>query len=65
MSKLAFDDLELVYEQMAVAIDQAGPEQESLFLAKLALALAQECGDRAVIEDCIKMALQDIEKEAQ
>jgi hypothetical protein len=65
MPKLAFDDLELVYEQMAVAIDQAGPQQESLFLAKLALALAQECGDHTLVENCIKMALQDIEREAQ
>jgi transcriptional regulator NrdR family protein len=64
MSELAFEDLELVYEKMAVAIDQAGPQQERLFLAKLALALAQACGDRAVVENCIKMALQNIEKEA-
>lgn len=50
------DDLEQVYEALAQAIDRAGPEQAQVYLAKLALALAEELGDsdrvQAVIAEC-------------
>lgn len=50
------DDLEQVYEALAQAIDRAGPEQAEVYLAKLALALAEELGDgarvQAVIAEC-------------
>lgn len=50
------DDLERVYEAMAEAVDAVGPERSELFLAKLALALADELGAAdgclAVIAEC-------------
>lgn len=50
------EQLEQVYEALAQAIDRAGPEQAEVYLAKLALALAEDLGsaDRAlaVIAEC-------------
>ena len=49
-------DLEIVYEALAQAIDRAGPAQAEVYLAKLALALADERGDSdrvcAAIAEC-------------
>jgi hypothetical protein len=57
MSTLTFEQLETLYDELATAIDQAGREQESVFLAKLILAMAQEFGhaDRigALIQECL------------
>ncbi|MDZ7853889.1 MAG: hypothetical protein U5L98_14905 [Halomonas sp.] len=39
-STLPFDDLERVYERLAETLDALPEEQESHFLAQLALALA-------------------------
>ena len=60
MTTLPFEHLERAYERLADAIDQAGPEQESLFLAKLALTLAHELGDIAAFERSIAVALTDL-----
>lgn len=57
---LPFADLERVYERLAAAIDQVGPERESVMLAKLALALAHRLGDADAVDACIDMALQDL-----
>jgi hypothetical protein len=57
MTTLTFAQLETLYDELAGAIDRAGPEQESVYLAKLVLRMAQEFGhaDRvsALIEDCL------------
>lgn len=57
MNTLTFPQLETLYDELAGAIDRAGPEQESVFLAKLVLSMAQEFGhaDRvsALIQDCL------------
>ncbi len=49
-------DLEPVFEALAQAIDTVGPEQSEVFLAKVALALADQLSDEAlsrkVIEEC-------------
>jgi len=49
-------DLEPVYEALAEAIDRVGPEQAQVYLAKVALALADELGDAtrtlAVLSEC-------------
>ncbi len=58
---LPFADLEAVYDRIAEGIDQAGPEKESLFLAKLAFSLAHHLGDRAAVDHCIEVALADID----
>jgi hypothetical protein len=60
MSTLPFTDLETAYELLARAIDSAGPEKESLFLAKLALVLAHESGDLAMFRKAISTALDDV-----
>lgn len=58
MSPLNFAQLETLYDELADAIDRAGPQYESVFLAKLVLRLAQESGDAArvsvLIEDCLQ-----------
>lgn len=55
-----FADLETVYEALARALDRAGPKGRELFLAKLALMLANALDDRekvlAVIEACLREA---------
>ena len=57
MSTLQFHELENLYDELAVAIDTCGAEQESVFLAKLVLSLAQELGNAArisqLIQDCL------------
>jgi hypothetical protein len=57
MSTLRFEELENIYDELATAIDAAGPEQESVFLAKLALSLAHELGNAGrvseLIQDCL------------
>lgn len=58
---MSFADLERVYENLAVAIDRVGPDRETIMLAKLVLSLAHRLGDRAAVEACIAMALEDLE----
>lgn len=57
---LTIEALEVIWERLAEAIDRAGPERESLFLAKLAILLANALGDRARGEALIAMALEDL-----
>jgi hypothetical protein len=52
--------LEKVYDNLAEAIDQAGPEKSELFLVKLALLNAQALGDPATFETNIAAALKDL-----
>lgn len=51
--RLRFEDLEKAYDMIAAGIDDAGPDRESLFLAKLCLTLAHHVGDLAVVEQAI------------
>lgn len=50
------DELETVYGALAMGIDSVAPEQRELYLAKVALALAEKLGNvplaTAVIEEC-------------
>lgn len=54
MSTLPQSDLEDIYDELAEAIDRVGQDQETVFLAKLALALAHHLGDRALISSLIR-----------
>lgn len=49
-------DLEPVYDALAEAIDAVGPEQSEIYLAKVALALAERLGNveetLATITEC-------------
>ncbi|MEY4471071.1 MAG: hypothetical protein RIT20_1412 [Pseudomonadota bacterium] len=57
---LSIDGLETVYDALATAIDQAGPDKASLFLVKLALLNAQALGDAPQFQRHIAAALQDL-----
>ena len=56
---LPVDDLEALWERLALATDEAG-DRRDLFLAKLALLLAERLGDRAAAEAAIAAALRDL-----
>ncbi|MFZ1343432.1 DUF2783 domain-containing protein [Thiothrix eikelboomii] len=60
MSQLGLAELEAVYDALAAAINQVGTEQESLFLTKLVLLLANQIGDQTQIEQAITTALRDL-----
>lgn len=57
---LTIPGLEQVYDQLATAIDQVGPEKTELFLVKLALMNAQSLADPAVFQAHIDAALKDL-----
>ena len=57
---LSIGDLETVYDALARAIDQAGPDKAELFLVKLALLNARALGDAALVQRHIQAALQDL-----
>ena len=50
--------LEQVYDRLATAIDQAGPEKSELFLVKLALLNAKALGQPEIFENQIALALK-------
>jgi hypothetical protein len=52
--------LETVYDQLALAIDAAGPEKSELFLVKLALLAAQALGNAPSFFDLIERAQKDL-----
>ena len=52
--------LEQVYDRLATAIDQAGPETSELFLVKLALLNAKALGQPEIFENQIVLALKDL-----
>jgi len=52
--------LEQVYDRLATAIDQAGPEKSELFLVKLVLLQAKAMGQPAVFEAQVEAALKDL-----
>ena len=57
---LSIPGLETVYDTLATAIDQAGPEKSQLFLVKLALLNANALGDADGFAAHIASALQDL-----
>ncbi len=57
---LNLPDLETVYDALAEAIDQAGPDQAELFLVKLALLNANALGQAELVRQHIASALQDL-----
>ena len=56
---LSIPDLETVYDVLAQAIDQAGPEKAELFLVKLALLNANALAQPETVRQHIQAALQD------
>lgn len=53
---LELEDLENLWTQLAEGITAAGPEQEAVFLTKLAILLANELGDYDRVAACIQRA---------
>ena len=58
--QLTIGGLETVYDALATAIDQAGPDKAQLFLVKLALLQANTLGDEAQFQQQVNAALQDL-----
>ncbi len=52
--------LELVYDLIANAVDEAGTDKAPLFLAKLAFGLANRLGDSAAVAEVVGAALRDL-----
>ena len=52
--------LETVYDHLAQAIDQAGPDKSELFLVKLALLNAKALGHADTFVAQVQTALQDL-----
>ena len=57
---LSIPDLETVYDALAQAIDQAGPDKAELFLVKLALLNANAVARPETVQQHIQAALQDL-----
>ena len=57
---LTIPGLETVYDALATAIDQAGPEKAQLFLVKLALLNANALADPEQFSGHIDAALKDL-----
>ena len=57
---LSIPDLETVYDVLAQAIDQAGPEKAELFLVKLALLNTNALAQPETVRQHIQAALQDL-----
>ena len=57
---LSIPSLEVVYDTLATAIDQAGADKAQLFLVKLALLNANALGDPELFERQVNIALQDL-----
>lgn len=58
--ELPLSGLEAVYDELAQAIDHAGPGKSELFLVKLALLQAQAVGDAQEVRGMIDAALRDL-----
>lgn len=57
---LPIEGLEAVYDALAQAIDQAGPDKAELFLVKLALLNAHALADAGLFQQHLQAALQDL-----
>lgn len=57
---LTVTQLEQVYDTLAQAIDQAGPDHSEVFLTKLSLLLANALGDAGLVATLVETALNDL-----
>ena len=57
---ISIPDLEVVYDSLATAIDDAGPEKTTLFLVKLALLNANALASADIFQTHVQAALRDL-----
>ncbi|MDB5844641.1 MAG: hypothetical protein JWP79_1951 [Polaromonas sp.] len=57
---LTIPGLETVYDALAAAIDQAGPDKAELFLVKLALLNANALASPQAFQSHVQAALRDL-----
>ena len=57
---LTIAQLEQVYDTLAQAIDQAGPDHSEVFLTKLSLLMANALGDASLVATLVESALKDL-----
>lgn len=62
---LPFDAMERLYEDLADAVDRAGPDNEALFLTKLVLVMAHRAGTSLDMEAAIATALARLDEAAK
>jgi hypothetical protein len=60
LSKLSPDARDRLYAELARAVTDAGPERESLFLARLALLLFEAVGDEPPCRQAVADALEEL-----
>jgi hypothetical protein len=60
LNTLQLNELESVYDTLAEALDQAGKDDEVIFLTKLALLLANDVADESRINVAIREALKNL-----
>lgn len=58
--QLSDEELEKALEMLAIAINDAGSEKETLFLSKLCFILANQLGDIKVLEEAIAVVNTDL-----
>ena len=58
---LTADDRDMLWERLAQAVDQVGPDRDRLMLAKLALLLAEALGDAPRAAALIESATEDLQ----
>jgi hypothetical protein len=57
---LRMEELERLFDELAEAIDDVGPANESLFLTKLTFLLAHRLGDAGAVRGAIELARQQL-----
>ena len=57
---ISIPDLEVVYDSLATAIDDAGPEKATLFLVKLALLNANALASADIFQTHVQAALRHL-----
>ena len=54
------ETLEVLFRELSRAIEAAGPDKETLYLAKLSLVMASHIGDVDVVREATAIALRDL-----
>lgn len=58
--ELSTADIEEIYDALAQSLDRVGTEQESKMLAKLALLLSNQLGDKQAVLAALRVAESDL-----